>query len=370
MDILIDEHIPLLAEALQENHENDFRIQRFQGRTLAPKSLENCIALCIRSTTRVNATLLHSTPVRFVGTATSGSEHVDTNFLSEHGIFFRDARGCNANSVAEYVIFAMLLWAEKRGFPHDKQGLRGKTLGIIGYGYIGKRVAAVAIKLGMRVVASDPPFSALGGRFERGVVEMPLEKVINTADVLTNHVPLIAHGLHQTHRLLDAKAFAQMRPETLLIHVSRGGVVAEDALLARLATNNISTAVDVWQDEPRANTALAEQCFLATPHIAGYSYEGKVNGSTMIAQELERFVRNVLGKHLHVNWSMFENAIEPDHPLITDLDDHHFLLEALRTSRMLEADTAAFLGSLQEPDPAVAFDHLRKTYPKRREILA
>lgn len=370
MDILIDENIPFLAEALNENPENLFRVKRFQGRTLASEALEECIALCIRSTTRINAALLQNTPVRFIGTATSGSEHVDTDFLQEQGIFFRDARGCNANSVAEYVVFAMLLWAEQRDLMQKKQALRGKTLGIIGYGHIGRRVAALATKLGMRVLVNDPPFAASGGRFGGEVEEMHVEKILEEADILTNHVPLIHTGTYQTSGLLGKRDFVRMRPLTLVIHASRGGVVAEDALWERLAADDISAAIDVWQNEPLVNKTLAEGCLLATPHIAGYSFEGKVNGSVMIARELERFVKNVLGTQLHVNWNIFENALERDYPVITTFEDHHLLLQTLRTSRMLEADTSAFLHSLEETEPAVAFDRLRKTYPQRREILA
>jgi erythronate-4-phosphate dehydrogenase len=369
MDIFIDENIPFLAEALQQNEGYEFTFKRFQGRTLSPEALTNCLALCVRSTTPVNATLLHNSPVQFVGTATSGSEHIDINFLRERGIFFRDARGCNANSVAEYVIFAMFLWAEKCGFMQGTRALQGKTLGVVGCGHIGQRVSALALRLGMRVIAYDPPLVEARGTLPHGTENINFHTLISEADCITNHVPLTGYGKHSTYGMFDAEALAHLRPTTLFIHASRGGVVMESALLDALNKKDISATVDVWDGEPLVNADLAKRCLLATPHIAGYSYEGKVNGSIMMARELQRFMVNIAGKVFTVDWSVFERALEQETTVRVDYHNHGELLRQLRLSRELERDTAAFLASLDTSHAAQAFDSLRKTYPKRREIL-
>lgn len=369
MDIFIDENIPFLAEALHFNDEHGFRVKRFQGRSLSQEALRNCLALCVRSTTSVNASLLQNSPVRFVGTATSGSEHIDIDFLQERDIFFRDARGCNANSVAEYVVFAMLLWSEKRGFMREKQALRGRTLGVIGCGHIGKRVAAVAQQLGMRVIGNDPPCIAESRILPHGVENVRLDELVSTADCITNHVPLTTAGEHSTYGVLNEKTLAHLRPETLFIHASRGGVVVESALLDAMRKRNIYAAVDVWGNEPLVNADLARCCMLTTPHIAGYSYEGKVNGSIMMARELENFVGNVVGKPFNVDWSVFEKALEQTTTVSLDYSNHAGLLRELRLSRELEQDSVSFLASLDTDTPALSFDNLRKSYPKRREIL-
>ncbi|MCU0424338.1 MAG: 4-phosphoerythronate dehydrogenase [Candidatus Kapabacteria bacterium] len=370
MVIAIDENIPLLAEALEHNENRRYEIMRFSGRSLTRDALKDCVALCVRSTTRVDEHLLTGTPVRFVGTATSGAEHIDEEYLRREGIVFRDAKGSNANSVAEYVMFAMLLWAEKQGFMRDKQALRGKTLGVVGYGHIGRRVAKSALRLGLRVIVSDPPFVASGGILPHTVDSKPLLELVRECDILTNHVPYTLGGKYETVGMFDNNVLNALQPEALFIHASRGGIVVESSLLAVIDKKNITAAVDVWHSEPSVYAPLAKQCLLATPHIAGYSFEGKINGTMMIAQALERFTADVLGKPLVIDWDKIAQALENSrNPFTPNVTDHSELLKALRESRQLEADTAQFLASLEERSPEAAFDFLRKTYPKRHEIL-
>lgn len=377
MDILIDENIPFLAEALRNSEEHGFALKRFSGRSLTSEALQNCLALCVRSTTRVDADLVQHTSVRFVGTATSGSEHIDLDFLRGQGIFFRDARGCNANSVAEYVVFAMLLWAEKRGFMKHSEALRGKTLGIIGLGHIGKRVAALGKRLGMHVIGYDPPLLDIGTIAQSSMITMKntttssLHELISEADCITNHVPLTGTGKYATAGMFDEETLAHLRSEALFIHASRGGVVVERALENALKKKNILAALDVWEGEPSVNTALAKRCMLATPHIAGYSYEGKVNGSVIMARELERFITKVVGKPFTVDWSIFERALEQETVPRLNYSNQAQMLHELRISRALEQDTTSFLAALDSDKPREAFDNLRKNYPssERREIL-
>jgi erythronate-4-phosphate dehydrogenase len=263
----------------------------------------------------------------------------------------------------------MLLWAEKRGSMQGGGALQGKTLGVVGCGHIGPRVSALAQRLGMRVIAYDPPLVEAGGTLPHSTEDMSLHELISEADCITNHVPLTSSGKHATYGMFDAEALAHLRPQTLFIHASRGGVVVESALLDVLKEKDIWAAVDVWDGEPFASAEIAKRCLLATPHIAGYSYEGKVNGSIMMARELERFIVNIVGKAFTVDWSVFERALEQETNVRVDYHNHGELLRQLRLSRELERDTAEFLASFDTNHTSQAFDTLRKTYPKRREIL-
>jgi erythronate-4-phosphate dehydrogenase len=366
MTISIDENIPLLAEALAPYLPPHLSIQRFHGRTLKHEDLSSCLALLVRSTTRVHAELLMGTPVRFVGTATSGSEHIDTDFLQKSGVEFHDARGCNANSVAEYVLFAMLVWAEKTG-----QKLEGKTIGIVGYGYIGRCVAELAHKLGMKTLVSDPPFCAAGGAFAPYCTEARFHELLEESDVITNHVPLATIGTFSTARMFDKPALERVRVGGLCIHASRGGIVEEAALLEAIQNKRIHAAVDVWESEPLANADLARHCILATPHIAGYSYAGKIRGSQMLAENLVQFFQESVNTHLEVDWDVFEKAFRLDTLPSVHLEtsSEGSLLAALRQSRFLEEDTASLIARLDAPNPEAGFDELRKNYPKRYEIL-
>jgi erythronate-4-phosphate dehydrogenase len=304
--------------------------------------------------------------VRFVGTATSGREHIDVDFLQKSGVEFHDARGCNANSVAEYVVVAMLLWAEKMG-----QELQGKTLGIVGYGHIGRRVAELAHELGMKTLVSDAPFRASGGMFAPYCTEARFDELLKESDVMTNHVPLETTGAFPTAKMFDKQAFERVRAGGLFIHASRGGIVDEAALLEAMRTKHIHAALDVWEAEPRVNALLAKECLLATPHIAGYSFEGKIRGSAMMAEMLVQFFQDQMNTRLEVDWNVFENAFRTNVLPAVNIAEtsQNSILEALRKSRCLEEDTAALLATLDAPDQEARFDGLRKKYSKRFEIL-
>jgi erythronate-4-phosphate dehydrogenase len=374
MEIWIDEQIPLLEEALRHNEAGGWRFRRFAGRSLKGENLQDCFALCVRSTTLVDAALLRGSPVRFVGTATSGSEHCDVRYLASAGIRFADAKGCNANAVAEYVVFATLLWAERRG------DLTGETMGVVGYGNIGRRVAAFARALGMNVVAYDPPLfrqhREIVGTLPSGVrIAESLEEVCAVSSVLTNHVPLTRAGEQDaTLGLLNATTLRAFGAGGLFVHVSRGGVADEAAVVEGIEKRRWRAAVDVWQGEPSVNADFAERCFLATPHIAGYTLEGKIRGSIALAKALEGSGEAGRTEALSVRWEIFEAAMKPEDTETVNWNDRSRLLARLRASRALEKDTKAFLHSLRRAEAtkesaAKEFDRLRATYPLRREIL-
>ncbi|MCS6809304.1 MAG: NAD(P)-dependent oxidoreductase, partial [Bacteroidota bacterium] len=250
-----------------------------------------------------------------------------------------------------------------------RQGLRGKTLGIIGYGHIGRRVAELALRLGVNVIVNDPPLWNSGINLDRHIEHCTLLELVSRSDILTNHVPYTVGGTYKTVGLLGENILNTLPQNSLVIHTSRGGIIVERALENLLETHAITAAIDVWQSEPYINAYLARQCLLATPHIAGYSFEGKVNGSITIARALEHYMAEVLHKPIAIDWRIFEEALRStsiQKPL--DYTDHTALLEALRASRQLESDSAQLLACL-ENNNAEGFDYLRATYPVRREIL-
>jgi phosphoglycerate dehydrogenase-like enzyme len=189
--ILIDENIPLLAEALQPAIHDAWQIIHYSGRYLPVDRMPHCDALFVRSVTRVDESVLDATSVVFVGTATSGYEHVDTEYLRRRNIYFADAPGCNANSVAEYALYSMLKWAELRSLS-----LAGLTLGIVGYGHIGRLITLYARAMGMRVVVNDPPLKERRYAFGDNVEYVEFPDLLRCADVVTNHVPFKREGKH------------------------------------------------------------------------------------------------------------------------------------------------------------------------------
>ncbi len=234
----------------------------------------------VRSETKVNRRLLEGTRVRFVGTATIGTDHVDVDYLRACGIGFASAPGSNANSVAEYLAAALLELGVGRDVP-----LKGMTIGVVGVGNVGSRVARVASALGMNVLLNDPPLARLTSdpRYR------PLDDLMN-ADFVTVHVPLTTIGKDPTFHLFDERRIARIKKGAILINTSRGPVVDKIPLKMALASGHLGGAVlDVWEGEPEIDTALLADVDLGTPHIAGYSLDGKINAARMIFEEAARF---------------------------------------------------------------------------------
>ena len=260
MKVVIDKYIPFLAEAL--------RAQDVEVATLAPEEITRATvadsqALFVRTRTQVDSALLHGTRVRFVATATIGTDHLDIPYLEQQGIAWASAPGCNAQAVCDYVEEAI------------SQFENGKTLGLVGCGHVGSKVKAMAERRGMRVLVSDPP---------KGM-HLPLEQLAAEADVITFHTPLTRTGAFPTYHLCNAAFLSHCRPRTLIINAARGGVVDEEALLQ----SGLPCAIDTWEGEPDLNRDLLRQAWLASYHIAGYSLEGKINASQMVLDAFCRF---------------------------------------------------------------------------------
>lgn len=277
MKIFADENIPLAKEAFGHLGE----VISFGGRELKPGDLSQADVLLVRSVTKVSADLVDGTPLRFVGTATIGTDHVDLPALSERGIQFASAPGSNANSVGEYVMAALLALAADRGYE-----LQGKTLGIVGVGNCGSRVAALAPALGLELAYCDPPLAREGGdsRFR------PLGEIAD-ADILTFHVPLTTDGPDSTYHLIKQELLAKRPPGGVVINASRGGVADSNAVYEHFGNNpDQHLVLDVWEGEPLIRLDLLELARLGSAHIAGYSYDGKVKGMLMLYHALCEFL--------------------------------------------------------------------------------
>ncbi len=359
MNIFIDENIPFLKDAFH----NVGNVTLYNGRTLSNDDLiaGSCEYLISRSTCKVNQTLIKNTKVKFVATATSGIDHIDTNYLQNNNISFASALGSNANSVAEYVIYCILNWSKLKGHL-----VEGKAIGVIGYGNIGKLVAKHASLLGLKVYVNDPPLKDADFEFPDYVEYKELVELPFLCDVITNHVPLTKVGKYATDNLLDEKFLLAMNLESLLIHASRGGVVDENILLDRLIAEEIYACVDVFIGEPDFNTELAERAMLCSPHVAGYSFDGKVKGSLMVAEAFE----------MHTSIKTDKTDMLRQLSFYTPLEEHHYkdgeyVLELLSKKRKFDIDTKNMLSIIPLPDDErrKAFDMLRKKYPVRRESL-
>lgn len=269
---IADENMPFAREAFGSLGE----VRSLPGRSIGPGDVRGADILAVRSVTRVDERLLSGSRVRFVGTATIGTDHVDTAYLERAGIGFASAPGCNAVSVAEYVVAALLVLARRHRFS-----LGEKCLGIIGVGNVGSRVLERSRVLGMKVIANDPPLAEKTG----DPLYRPLEEVIEGADIITLHVPLTREGAYPTYHMANQRFLDRVKPGAMLFNTSRGAVAGSAALKQALEDGRLAaTVLDVWENEPGIDMELMRRTDIATPHIAGYSYDGKIRGTTMIYQ--------------------------------------------------------------------------------------
>jgi erythronate-4-phosphate dehydrogenase len=360
LNIFIDENIPLLKEAL--NHCGI--ITTFKGRDLTKQDLlkGKCTHLFVRSTTKINSELLDGTLVRFVGTATAGCDHIDESYLRENNIGFISAPGANANSVAEYVVYSMLVWAKSRN-----EALSGKTIGIIGFGNVGKLVFKYASRFGMKILINDPPLLDSGYNFPANCQYADLDYICRNSDVVTNHVPLEANPMnYPTYKLFYSSNLSLLKRNALFLHTSRGGVVDELALINAYQEKELTLAIDVWENEPDFNTELAAAAIIATPHVAGYSSNGKIRGSQAMAAGFDK------ATGIMPDYSVYQSEKAAYNPLPVDLfSNEEFVLEMLESARRIKSDTAEFkkLIDVGPEERKRLFDLLRKKYPVRRETL-
>jgi len=354
MHILADENIPLVDEFFAGFGE----IRRMPGRSINRAALENVNVLLVRSVTRVDREMLEGSAVRFVGTCTIGTDHLDLDYFEQAGIEWASAPGCNARGVVDYVLGSLLALSEVRG-----EALARRRFGVVGAGEVGGRLLEVLRGLGWDVRVCDPPRQVReAGDF------VSLDEILAECDVISLHTPLTLGGDWPTFHLFDQARLSRLRPGTWLINASRGAVVDNAALRDLLLQRpDLEAVLDVWEGEPQVDVALAGLCRIATPHIAGYSLDGKLRGTAQIyaalcaargvepAIELAQLMPGPALTEL-----AFASSAEPAEMQAT-------LCRAVYDPRRDDADfRRSLLGN--EAQRRAGFDLLRKQYPPRREI--
>jgi len=351
MKIVIDENITFAREAFSQFGD----VLLISGREITNDILQNSDALIVRSITNVDAILIQNTNIKFVGTATIGTDHVDTNYLKENNITLADAKGCNADSVAEYVYNALLKIAVDNNLT-----LKNKSIGIIGVGNIGSRVLKYAEALGLKVYKNDPPKQRAG----EGSNYVTLEEALQ-ADIITLHVPLNNSGIDKTFHLIDDEQLNKIKTGCILINTSRGAVIDNKALLDIIDKKHFKVILDVWEGEPLINTDLLKKVLIASAHVAGYSLEGKVNGTKMIYDSLCRFTNQ------QNDWKLKLPDVENnniDLPNAKSLEEKlHIIFKQIYNIEKDDSEMRKMI-KMDEDTRAAYFDKLRKGHPFRREF--
>jgi erythronate-4-phosphate dehydrogenase len=348
MKIVADENIPYVRDFFAPFGE----VVTAPGRHLTREQVSDADILLVRSVTRVGESLLAGSKVRFVGTCTIGVDHLDAEYLRRSHIAYASAPGCNAGGVVQYVLTALTELASN---------WRQKRVGVIGCGNVGSRLCRALAALKVNYCAYDP-FLAKADNPRLVAVEQALD-----CDIICVHTPYTTAGPFPTHHMIGFEQLRRLRPGSILVNAGRGGAIDNLALLAHLqADADLRVVLDVWEHEPEVNLALLEMVALGTPHIAGYSYEGKLNGSAMIHASLTTFLGLDDVEMARHRQRLMDQLLGPPETLPSSE-----LNQAIRSTYDIAADDRRMREALlSSPADQVgaAFDRLRKTYPERREF--
>ena len=347
MKIVADHKIPFLKGSFEGTADMIY----LPGKAISNADIADADALIIRTRTKCNNELLFGSQVRCIASATIGYDHIDTDYCEKHNIYWTTAPGCNANSVKQYIASALacIIQQEKKCFSE-------LTIGIIGAGHVGSKVEAMAKSLGFNTLVNDPPRERKEGA--KGFVD--LDTLISQSDIITLHVPLTMKGIDKTFHMANETFFTKMKADSWFINSSRGEVTDTKSLVNVLKNKQLAGAIiDVWENEPDISTELLQHATIATPHIAGYSLDGKANGTTMSVRAVSRFFK--LGMD---HWSP-ESIPEPEQA------DIYVNLEG-KTPEQIFCQLALHTYNIKQDDnklrsSPVTFEKQREDYPVRRE---
>jgi erythronate-4-phosphate dehydrogenase len=348
--IVADNKIPFLKGVLEPYAQ----VRYYPGKEITPDKVRDADALIVRTRTRCDANLLEGSNVRFIATATIGFDHIDTEYCRRNNIQWTNAPGCNSGSVMQYIASALVFLSEKYGFDY-----KNITLGVVGVGNVGSKVVNIADALGMKVLMNDPPRERKEGKN----AFVPLETILRQADIITFHVPLDRDGTDKTYHLADDAFFDKLHHDAIIINSSRGEVVDNKALKNALKTRKVKAAVlDVWENEPGLDPELLDLVDIGTPHIAGYSVDGKAMGTAMSVQAVSRFFGFDLDR-----W--FPSGLPaPANTIIKlegeNLSSREIINQAIRATYNIEEDDKRLRSSPE------SFEQQRGDYPVRREFGA
>jgi erythronate-4-phosphate dehydrogenase len=348
MKIIIDDKIPYIRGAFEKVAE----VIYLPGNKTTPEIVKDADAVITRTRTICNENLLKGSSVKFIATATIGYDHIDTEYCRQAGIEWTNAPGCNAVSVNQYIASALFSWSMR-----NRTDLAGKTIGIVGVGQVGSRVAKTCETIGMKVLLNDPPRE----RAEGSEKFVSLKTIQMEADIITFHVPLNMTGEDATFHLANTEFLAGLKKQPLFINSCRGEVFETDAIKQARKSGLISgLIIDCWENEPDLDLELLKMADYGTPHIAGYSKDGKANGTMMSVQAVSRFFNLGLD-----NWQPSE--VEPPENPVFEIDgnqrrEYSILAEAILSTYNIETDDEALR------DAPHLFEKLRGDYPVRREF--
>ncbi len=357
MKIVADQNIPFVEECFSSIGD----VTLVGGRQVTPELVKDADILLVRSITKVNADLLEGSAVKFVATATIGVEHVDQEYLAYKGIGFASAPGSNANSVAEYIVAALLTLGKKYQYT-----LAGKSIGVVGVGNVGSKVAAKCAALDMKVVLNDPPLARQTGDDKY----RPLDEVL-ACDFVTMHTPLTREGEDKSYHLAGESFFDALKSGAVFLNSARGKVHDNNALKSAMQSGKLAAVVlDVWENEPNIDPWLLQKVDLSTPHIAGYSYDGKVIGMTMIYEACCRHFG------LQATHAAADFLPAPEVPEIRidaeqlKLEEERIIHDTVQQVYVINRDDFNTREILLQPEDqrGAWFDSLRKNYPIRREF--
>ncbi|NDV58081.1 4-phosphoerythronate dehydrogenase PdxB [Bacteroides sp. 519] len=338
MRIIIDDKIPFIADPIRQITDDVLFVP---GSKFTPDIVKNADALIVRTRTKCNKQLLEGSKVQFIATATIGFDHIDTEYCRQKGIVWTNAPGSNSASVAQYIESCLILLEPESNFP-----LKDKTIGIIGVGNVGSKIKTVAESLGLNVLLNDPPRAAAEGK--AGFAE--IDEILENSDIITFHVPLVKDGQYKTWHLGNENFFNSLKRKPVIINTSRGEVINTQAILAALESHKIANAIiDVWENEPEIDRTLLDKAIISTPHIAGYSADGKANATRMSLE--------ALCKHFNIDTHFSVIPPPPENNVITANSMNEALIKIYDPridSRMLK----------EQPE---LFEWLRGNYPVRRE---
>lgn len=349
MRIIADKNIPYLkgiAECFGE-------VTYLDGSEFTRENIKNADTLVVRTVTRFDETLLKDTNVKLICSATIGYDHIDTAYCDANGIVWRNAPGCNSGSVMQYIISSLIIVSQNKGFD-----LRGKTIGIVGVGNVGKKVAAACEVLGMKVLLNDPPRENAGD----GTEFVSLCTIMDEADIITFHTPLTKEGIYKTYHLADDSFFASLKQKPVIVNAARGGIIDTSAIKKAIRDNNILGAIiDCSESEPQIDLEYLNMVDIATPHIAGYSADGKANATRMSLTSIADFynldktpislVKEPLPEVSIINLDKFDKSKNKVYSAI--LETYNPVGDFMRLK-----------------DAPRNFKQLRNSYPLRREYFA
>lgn len=350
MKIIIDDKIPYIRGAFESVAE----VVYLPGSKTTAGIVKDADAIVTRTRTICNEKLLAGSSVKFIATATIGYDHIDTDYCDSVGIKWTNAPGCNSKSVEQYIASTLMVLAQRKGW-----NLSEKTIGVVGVGNVGSKVARIAEIFGMKVLLNDPPRE----RAEGSAQFVDLQTVMDEADIITLHVPLNMKGEDATYHLADTDFFSKLKKKPVLINSCRGEVTKTNAVKEALKSESITAFVcDCWENEPDIDLELLRMTEIATPHIAGYSKDGKATGTLMSVQAISKFFK--LGLE---NWQPtgVEAPLEPVFELNGEgLTEQQIISKAILHTYDIRNDDKAFRNNTEK------FEHLRGDYPVRREYPA